>query len=417
MNRQAVVIIHGVGEQVPMDTLREFVKTVWLTDAQACAPSDLPRAWSKPDETSGDFELRRITTNRNRNGTRTDFFEFYWAHLMRDTTLSAVWAWARLLLLRSPSRVPRALRPVWLSLWLLALVAAAGAALVTWPDAGARLLGWNRATVGVASAVATVLWTALAGFLVYYAGDAARYLHVRPPNIDVRHAIRAAGVDLLQKLHKSGRFDRIVVVGHSLGTVIAYDILGYFWQSCHAQLSLSGPQSTAALRTLERLAQDPTGGYADAQPAYFSELRAQGCPWLVTDLVTLGSPLAHAEVLLARNLKQLDQKRLDRELPTCPPQLENGSEFSFTNNGAVCPHHAALFGPTRWTNLYFPYRGLIFGDPIGGPVAPVFGAGVRDVPLTTTQWGGIFPHTRYWTDTASGNAPHIRALRDAVRIC
>jgi hypothetical protein len=32
--KQAFVIIHGMGEQRPMDTLRSFVKAVWTTDEE-----------------------------------------------------------------------------------------------------------------------------------------------------------------------------------------------------------------------------------------------------------------------------------------------------------------------------------------------------------------------------------------------
>jgi len=30
--KQAVLLIHGIGEQRPMDTLRGFVETVWTSD-------------------------------------------------------------------------------------------------------------------------------------------------------------------------------------------------------------------------------------------------------------------------------------------------------------------------------------------------------------------------------------------------
>ena len=33
MSKQAVLLIHGIGEQRPMDTLRGFVDTVWTSDA------------------------------------------------------------------------------------------------------------------------------------------------------------------------------------------------------------------------------------------------------------------------------------------------------------------------------------------------------------------------------------------------
>jgi hypothetical protein len=80
--KQAVVLIHGIGEQVPMDTLRGFVEAVWTSDSSLRRPRVPAQAWSKPDAISGDFELRRLTTAQNRDGKRTDLFEFYWAHLM-----------------------------------------------------------------------------------------------------------------------------------------------------------------------------------------------------------------------------------------------------------------------------------------------------------------------------------------------
>jgi hypothetical protein len=53
-------------------------------------------------------------------------------------------------------------------------------------------------------------------------------------------------------------------------------------------------------------------------------------------------------------------------------------------------HHAALFAVVEWTNFYLE------GDPIGGPLRPLFGDGVRDVPLVLhpRRWSN---HTRYWS--------------------
>src|SRR5262245_47191859 len=106
--RQAVLLIHGIGEQRPMDTLRGFVDTVWSKDKGIHNPhATVPDAvWSKPYELSEEFELRRLTTPDNRAHIRTDFFEFYWAHLMDGTQVGHVVAWARSLLLRSPGKVP-----------------------------------------------------------------------------------------------------------------------------------------------------------------------------------------------------------------------------------------------------------------------------------------------------------------------
>lgn len=115
-NKQAVILIDGVGEQRPMDTLRRFVDAVWTRDTaihhQHATKGAHALLWSKPDQVSESFELRRLTTPQNSAGVTTDFFEFYWAHLMSGTSYGHVLAWARTLLLRRPSTVPPQLRPV-----------------------------------------------------------------------------------------------------------------------------------------------------------------------------------------------------------------------------------------------------------------------------------------------------------------
>lgn len=70
---------------------------------------------------------------------------------------------------------------------------------------------------------------------VNFSGYAARYLRPKPANIEHRQAIRQAGVSLIEKLHDSGRYDRIVLVGHSLGSVIAYDIVTHAWIRMHQE--------------------------------------------------------------------------------------------------------------------------------------------------------------------------------------
>jgi hypothetical protein len=171
-----------------------------------------------------------------------------------------------------------------------------------------------------------------------------------------------------------------------------------------------------------------------AQCAYFDELVDNDNTWRVTDFITLGSPLAHAEVLLARDRSLLKARQRDREFPTCLPELETvmrdhepHQRFSFPldprkPDGYRVPHHAAVFGPTRWTNLYFPSCMIVHGDLIGGPLSRVLGAGIRDQAVDTTLRGGFFSHTSYWTmpvsdDEAAQDVPmHIVALREAVNL-
>src|SRR6516164_11651685 len=123
---QAVVVIHGMGEQRPMDTIKAFVKAVWETDKVITA-NDLPhpsQVWSKPDVRTGSLELRRITTRESiasasfPHGVRTDFYELYWADLTAGATWQALKAWVSGLLFRPLRRVPPGVRLAWLVLWL-----------------------------------------------------------------------------------------------------------------------------------------------------------------------------------------------------------------------------------------------------------------------------------------------------------
>lgn len=94
------------------------------------------------------------------------------------------------------------------------------------------ITGWQLAasivlTVAALALTALLLlaWKFLAGQLA----DAARYLTPDPANIEARNAIRNEGLELLRHIHASGVYNRVIVVGHSLGSVIGFDILRLAW--------------------------------------------------------------------------------------------------------------------------------------------------------------------------------------------
>lgn len=447
MRRQAVLLIHGIGEQRPMDTLRSFVDAAWVraTDIHKAFAAKNAGAiiWSKPDTISESFELRKLTTTQNIAGIRTDFFEFYWQHLLQGTTYGHVLAWLKTLLLRRPSTVPAQLRTVYWLLWAVSIAAIALALYATASaaaDQAPLISPWLSAVTSVA------LLPAIGFIIRSIVGDAARYLHVAPANVQCRHAIREAGISLLTNLHQR-EYERILIVGHSLGSVIGFDILTHAWPRYHRLVSVSATPTVVGLDALEAFAQEKAevATIQARQRAYFNELMANGNPWRVTDFITLGSPLAHAAILLAHDKTDLRSKQHQREVPTClptPELLKRGhqlvSRFSFelgtgTHAQHRVPHHAAVFAPTRWTNLYFPSRKLVVGDLIGGPLHDVMGLGIRDVEVTTTLRRGLFSHTLYWKMPADlqsaptehlGNQtqaiapkeapPHIIALREAL---
>jgi hypothetical protein len=113
LRKRAVVVIHGIGNQSPMTTLRSFVEAVWTLAPGLTKPGVRPQTWTKRDLMSDSYELRRITTNDDTKDRRTDFFEFYWADMMEDTKLSSVIWWIKRILGRWTSCVPPAVRQAW----------------------------------------------------------------------------------------------------------------------------------------------------------------------------------------------------------------------------------------------------------------------------------------------------------------
>jgi hypothetical protein len=256
--------------------------------------------------------------------------------------------------------------------------------------------------------------------------------------VEARQRIRAGGVALLRKLGASGDYDRIVLVGHSLGSVIAYDILTEAWAEVDPdrlrELHTSGSDLLARLTALEEAGAALLGAgpqqdawarisYRNAQRAYRRVLvaAADSDPvWLVSDLVTLGSPLGKADLLLADDAAAFNIRKARREFPSCPPAYEywaeDAKQFSYPRGkGQRIPHHAAPFAPTVWTNHYFPTSLLVLGDPIAGAASPHFGPGVEDVPLKHRFLR--FEHLDYWAGTGPDTPSEaVRALRKALNI-
>ncbi len=471
--KQAIVVIHGIGEQRPMDTITDFVRAVWETDPDVCR-NDKPlpaETWSKPDVRTGSLELRRITTRESTptpafpRGVRSDFYELYWADLSAGSTWDEVRSWVATLLCRNPfTSVPRDVMLAWIALWVLCLVILA--LLIAsvlprdatifhtpfrdfWPFS--FLLRWQ--TWELAAVAAVLAWLAHS-VAVPYAGRVVRYTRATPDNIAARKDIRERGLALLDELHKKD-YQRIIVVGHSLGSILAYDLVSYFWARRDASRTLvEGTAEFEALRRLEQSliafekkpSDEAVAAFRQAQQNLSRLLRQRPSPqgeepdgrWLITDLVTLGSPLAHADFLLGKSAKDMDERILRREFPTCPPVREVLDDWSLgearktdlpldeAEPKLLCfplrkdrewqLHHAAPFAAVSWTNIHDPARLVFAGDIISGPLAFRFGKAVRDVDLRALRGQSIgFSHTNYWRLSRAGSAgADVRALREAL---
>ncbi|MBD2842784.1 hypothetical protein [Erythrobacter rubeus] len=439
--KTAVIIIHGIGEQRPMDTLWSFIDAAWSNDPEMVDPYQR-EVYSTPGGTENNHELRRVTTRGDKHSGRSfDFYEYYWAHMMLGNTLGDIRRWLVSLFWRRKGSLPRAYQAYWIAGWTAVLLAII--AYVAWlalaPD-----LAWFTAVAGL---VFPALAAVILGKIVNVAGDAARYLRAEPRNVEARQRIRAEGIALIERLRATERYDRIVMVGHSLGSLVAYDILTHAWAGLDSErLKQQHAKSESLMHALDTLEdagaalflhdkQDdrlvpitPAEGleekrahYRDLQREYRRALAGQPDPlWLVSDLVTLGSPLGRANVLLADSEEAFALRKERRELPSDPPEYEywakDVKQFSYPRAASHrTPHHAAPFAPVVWSNIYFPARLLFAGDPVAGPCAPHFGPGIRDVELPND--GLRFQHLDYWKE---GNAPAeqaaIAALRHALNL-
>lgn len=410
---QAVVIIHGIGEQHPMETVRAFA------DAVLPEPADGgEKYFVRPDPLSESFELRKL---QNRTQPRTHFFEYYWAYKVEGTKLSHILSWLKLLLFRKPSKVPRQMLPLWVVSWVLIVLALAA---ISFDVFGPLKQFITPLPPFIVEGLSALLFSVYHLVFYLYIGDAARYLSPTPDNIKLRQAIRADGIALLKKIHESGEYERVIVVGHSLGSVVAYDILKHLWQEYNTQYTQPKKSTQPALANLEKLGEELRSGkpnvklesYMQAQVALWKEMRNLGNPWLVTDFITAGSPLTHAAILLADDEDDLRARQRQRDLPTNPPipevektKTEERSFYSYLvwdgygskqNIKLRAVHHGGLFALTRWTNLYFPAIVGMFGDLVGGPLVPWFGTGIRDIAVGTNhpfRDKTLLAHISYWT--------------------
>ncbi|HEX3357929.1 MAG TPA: hypothetical protein VHS31_13235 [Tepidisphaeraceae bacterium] len=277
--KTAVIIIHGVGEQRAMGTVNRFTRLLAGTFVR-----------SKPDSESKLFDLRRLSTLSKDPSNPYDppkaeeakikvhgyppdtvFYELYWAFHYRDTKPAMVIRWALTVLFKLFStgqarHLGRKVSSVGMAYLLVTLVFVASIFLAA--RGVSQLLHPNQNVwLGTLHLIAAVLlpcfFAAFKPFLVGWAGDAARYFGKSPDNPIERQQIREEGIALLRRLHAPNKYgkseyDSIVVVGHSLGSVIAYDIVLNYWNEINRDIEIAGDDESlnSALHAIEALVGD-----------------------------------------------------------------------------------------------------------------------------------------------------------------
>jgi hypothetical protein len=440
---------------------------------------------------------------------RTDFFEFYYADLFENTPVRNLWRWLQRLLFVDPADVPDRMKAVWRLLWVVTLLAggllvwvianvptilhtfwtdafflagrvnpagwaalgvgAAGVAIEHLPRLGGAF-GWLRsipvalARVLVGIALVTLIamlnaWPVLgalgiaiigyygATFVLPLFGDAASYLSAQSETVQSRQAVRTRGLTLLRALHDDPEYDRIVVIAHSLGTVVAYDLMQLLWEAVGpTKDNPPDPEQLDALEKVEAfVATKPgaaawtdaeVGAYQALQWTAFNALRRQGGKpatdevvsrprgWKVSDFVTLGSPLGSATFLVAEGSDEFKKLKDERLMPTSPPQPYDPkvNATSFLDPKGEVTHHAAVFSVVRWTNIWDPLdEGTVGkGDFISSPVrgTDLFGEGIAQQTVRIVgEKGRSFTHNDYWRELSGKWDPpsdHLTKLRNAV---
>jgi hypothetical protein len=429
--RQAVVIVHGMGEQRPLDALTKFIR--------AGLPPASPGNWkfySKRDVASESFDSRRFLAPADRVRPQTEFFEYHWAHLMQGNRMSDMLPTFLKLIRRLP---PKGLGFAWLASWVLLGLAGWGIFVLDIPFEDDKsvvesLLNIAFTALGMGTVGVVLLFLATRfgpSFITNSFVDVVRYLDTSPRSYAVRQDIRAGMVKVLQRLHQAEmggkpQYQRVIVVAHSLGAYIAYDGITTFWGMTGNALAPGSP----SLRTLETAAtampgrdeeRTPTPGettvYREAQWGLWTDLRAQGSQWRITDFISCGTPMCFAERLYTKNKGDFEARVARREIVTCPPlpQEELGpgdTPFSFSWNGMSVLNDWSPFAVVRWTNLYFPFFPSFcgfLGDWFGGPLGRLFGSGVRDVPVRGNMPWRLIPgwaHSLYFNfpDTRGGDS-------------
>ena len=345
--RQAIVIVHGMGEQRPLETLKGFI--------DAALPGPPSELHSRPDKVTDSYEARRYLAERkpkNRNAqeiyAQTEVYEFHWAHMMQGNRLDDMWSTFRRVLFALPNQVPSVLRVVWALFWL-------GVALAVWAfwagplsdlglldvtgDEGiARVIRTLIGSSLITSALIYVITKMLPSWMTKNFVDVVRYLDTSARSYDARRDIRKGMVELLDGLHKAKdsdgdpRYQRIILVAHSLGAYIAYDGIAYLWtrmNKLHAGAHKQEPppppdpsNTPDGLTELEAAAQvlldaeqmgrkattQQVKTYREAQRNLWLGLRKNGNPWIITDFVTAGTPMYMADRIYTKNEKEFRER-------------------------------------------------------------------------------------------------------------
>jgi hypothetical protein len=228
--RTAILVIHGIGEQNPFQTLDPFARGLHGLYASRGQSPTLRHAVAERRDGDGDAWIESFVELDGTGASPIDVHEYYWAPLTEERMGARdLWRWfrksvrgARRLRRLDPELYGKAytVGRVWRRLFILGGLVV----FVLYPLW--RLLGLLSAIPGL-SFLSKALDLGKRVLLRGYIEDLAIYtsMDAKSQYFEIRNKILAHGQALLLELLRDSRYDRVVVAGHSLGSVIAYDML------------------------------------------------------------------------------------------------------------------------------------------------------------------------------------------------
>ncbi|MEW6088120.1 MAG: hypothetical protein AB1498_07425 [bacterium] len=227
----AFLIIHGIGEQNPYETLDSFVRPFW----SLLEKENMPRKVTclhKCEKRKGWIE-NYVSLKLDQSGTPIDFFEHYWANIpQRRVNLQEIFDWLittsdgagkfyeennKLAAKYEELGVKAFKNGKFEKYWYLRHM---GVFL--------RLLSFIKITrISYLDPVINLFLNEAKQVLISYLGDVVAYTStdIKSKTFEIRKQILDGAVEHLKLLLKDERYGQIIVAGHSLGSVIGYDCL------------------------------------------------------------------------------------------------------------------------------------------------------------------------------------------------
>lgn len=238
--RTAFLVIHGIGEQNPLETLDSFSRGfIGLFNELKIAFDPFHQITERKEAGGSSWTESFVRLKPKQGDGHIDIHEYYWAYLTEEKiTVPEVWAWVEKALegtrkfydeneelrkrFEKDGKVSFRLAEVlkllfWLSIFYPFLKIALSISLLL-----SRIPG-----ISVFKKAAGFLQEKLRPMIVGYIGDVAIYTTTDTKSrfFELRRKILKESQALVESLLSDDSYDRVIIAGHSLGSVIAYDTL------------------------------------------------------------------------------------------------------------------------------------------------------------------------------------------------